>query len=80
MHRFHHLRREIDDNDRHRMYCGRVMTRAQYRDQDPDLPMCKQCDTGRFVRDRRMEEQAERLTKAGYLEEDLGPNRRWNEY
>ena len=80
MQRVHHLRRDIEENDRHRMYCGRTMTREQYRDQDHDLPMCRTCTDNRLARDLRMEQEQEKLVKAGVLEEDMGPNRKWNEY
>jgi hypothetical protein len=80
MPRVQHLRREIEENDRHRMYCDRVMTKERYLDQDPDLPMCRRCQDNRLAGELRLEAQAEKHVRQGLLEEDQGPNRRWNEY
>jgi len=81
MHRVKHLRREIEENGELHTYCGRIMTKAKYNKlMDTELPMCRRCDDIRLARDLREEQEQEKLIKKGFLEPDLGPNRKWNEY
>ncbi len=45
-----------------------------------DAVLCQRCDDIRANREIKEEQEAERLTAAGFLEEDGGRNRQYNEY